>query len=148
MQNIRMKLDPDLLRNILLEIETLPAEATPANARKFLKLTFDSKSEAEVSEHVKLLQEAGYIEAIKIPQQIGILWFPTRITWKGHEYLASVRAENVYAKTKEIASKAFGALTIETIKAAVPAALNALLKSHGYILGNDRKTGKPRELSR
>jgi hypothetical protein len=38
----------------------------------------------------------------------------------------------VYAKTKEIASKAFGTISLETIKLAVPFAVKAILASHGF----------------
>ena len=47
--------------------------------------------------------------------------------------LDSMRSDSVYAKTKEIASKSFGSITLETIKVAIPMALQALLKSQGYV---------------
>ena len=128
-----MKLDPDLVRNILIDIEEQPPEPPPLNGAKWYQIAIDGKSKEELSEHVRLMGEAGLIEALKLPEQDGMFWYPKRITWHGHEYLASVRADTVYAKTKEIASKAFGTVTMETIKVAIPLALQALLKSHGFV---------------
>src|SRR5579859_2130968 len=129
-----MRLDPDLVRDILIEMEEQPPEPQPLNrVTKWYPVAFEGRSKEEISEHVKLMAEAGLIEALKLPEQGGMFWYPIRMTWHGHEYLASVQAETVYAKTKEIASKAFGSVTIETIKVAVPLALQALLKSHGFV---------------
>jgi len=101
--------------------------------RKFYAVTFEDRSKEEISEHVRLMEEGGLIEALKKPEQRGVFWYPIRITWHGHQYLASVQADSVYAKTKEIASKAFGSVTMETIKVAIPLALQALLKSQGFV---------------
>src|SRR6266478_4819650 len=99
-----MKLDPDLLRDILVEIEKQPTEPPPLNSFKWYQVTIEGRSKEEVSEHVRLLTEAGFIEAFKQPEQGGIFWYPIRMTWNGHQYLASVQSDTVYAKTKEIAS--------------------------------------------
>lgn len=128
-----MTLDPDLVRNILIQIEDQPPGPQPLNAVKWYQVKVDDRSKEEISEHVRLMEEAGFIEALKIPEQEGMFWYPIRMTWHGHDYLASVRGDTVYAKTKEIASKAFGTVTMETIKVAVPLALQALLKSSGFV---------------
>lgn len=129
-----MKVDPDLVRNILIEIEKLPPEPQPLNrVTKWYQIILEGRSKEEISEHVRLMVEAGFLQALKHPEQGGIFWYPIRMTWHGHQYLDSVRADTVYAKTKEIASRAFGTVTVETIKVAIPLALQALLKSHGFV---------------
>jgi len=77
------------------------------------------------------MTEAGLIDAIRLPKQPGYIWYPTRMKWHGYQYLDSVRADGMYAKTKEIASKAFGTVSLETIKLAIPIAVKAILASHG-----------------
>ena len=126
-----MKLDPDLVRDILIEMEKQAPESPPLNEIRSYGITFDARTKEEISEHVRLMQEGGLIQALRQPEQGGMFWSPIRMTWHGHQYLASVQPERVYAKTKEIASKVFGSVTIETIKTAVPLALQALLKSQG-----------------
>ena len=128
-----MVVDHDLMRDILLELEKLPASAAPINVRQWQEYTREGKTKEEISEHVRLMGEAGWVETHKNAQQTGIYWYPVRITWAGHQHLAGIRSETVYAKTKEIARQTFGTVTVETIKAAIPVALQVMLKAQGYL---------------
>lgn len=53
-----MKLDKDLVREILLDIE-----ANDASPDSWIDLAIDNHGKAEVSYHVMLLHEAGFIVA-------------------------------------------------------------------------------------
>lgn len=126
-----MQMDMDLMRDILLELESLPATAAPVNTVAWKEYSRDDKKKEEISEHIRLMGEAGWIETRKVPSQTGIYWHPIRMTFAGHQHLAAIKSETVYNKSKEIATQTFGTLTLETLKAAIPAALQALLKAHG-----------------
>jgi Hypothetical protein (DUF2513) len=126
-----MRLDPDAVRTILLDLERESPVLEPLNGARWFEVAVEGKSVEEISEHIRLMTEAGLIEAIRLPKQAGFFWYPTRMKWHGHQYLDSVRADSMYAKTKEIASKAFGTISLETIKLAIPIAVKAILASHG-----------------
>jgi hypothetical protein len=51
---------------------------------KWYRVTFEGRSKEEISENVRLMTEAGFIEAFKQPEQGGIFWYPIRMTWYGH----------------------------------------------------------------
>lgn len=92
-----MKRDKELARELLLRIEA----ATSKPSFKELTPQSDEAETSRVLEHLKLLEEAGFIRstAIKIhgfrlPQNI-------ELTWNGHEFLDDVRDPDVWKKTKE-----------------------------------------------
>lgn len=97
-----MKRNLDLARNILLAIEN-DEEAT---GRGLVSLCIDDGySQEEVAYHVKLLHEAGLIEAIDRSGGIHLRWDPQSLTWYGHEFLDSARNENIWEKGKKLAEK-------------------------------------------
>ncbi|MDZ4802572.1 MAG: DUF2513 domain-containing protein [Bryobacteraceae bacterium] len=124
-------MDPDLIRTILLELEALPASADPIRGQNWLTMTYDDRSKEDISDHIRLMGEAGFIETYKVPSHYGTFWHPVRMTYKGHEYLNSVRSDTVWNKSKELAGKAFGTVTIEGIKAVLPYAIKAVLQGAG-----------------
>jgi hypothetical protein len=91
-----MKRDLDLVREILLAVEAHP---TPM---KTAKLTMHGRSPDEVSYHVKLMAEAGLVQAIDLSSHSGIEWRPTSLTWEGHEFLDATRADTIWQKVKAI----------------------------------------------
>jgi hypothetical protein len=127
-----MQLDPDLVRAILLDLEKDPAQIMQPNQTRFLAFRYDGQEAATVSEHVRLLGEAGLIETYQKPTPEGVLWCATRMTWEGHQYLSQIKSESVYEKSKEIAASAFKVVTLETIKAALPHALRIVLARAGF----------------
>ena len=97
----RMKLDKDLVREILLAIEA--SDQTPDS---WIDLAIDSHSEDEVSYHVMLLHEAGLIVAQDLCSMSDFDWRPKRLTIRGHEFLDTVRDGEVWRRTKVGAEKA------------------------------------------
>lgn len=85
-----MKRDDDLIRNLLLEAES---------SDDSLFGPFDDEDEKEYT-HAILLCDAGFFHEV----QSGIF----RITNQGHDYLAAIRDDGVWKKTKEAASTAGG----------------------------------------
>ena len=96
-----MKLDKDLVREILLAIEA--SDQTPDS---WIDLAIDSHSEDEFSYHVMLLHEAGLIVAQDLCSMSDFDWRPKRLTIRGHEFLDTVRDGEVWRRTKVGAEKA------------------------------------------
>lgn len=101
--NITMKLDKDLVREIMLAVEAYD------EPQGWMNLTIDGKSDNEVSYHVMLLDEAGLISGINLGGIGSFEWQPRRLTYQGHEFLDTVRDGEVWKRTKEGAEKVGGA---------------------------------------
>lgn len=97
-----MKRDIELVRLILLEMESVPTYLAEPN------LNFDGYSEEEVHYHVMLLDEAGLIVAIDASSGSDLYWIPQRLTWQGHEFLEASKNNDAWNKTKEIMAKGGG----------------------------------------
>lgn len=95
-----MKLDKDLVREILLDVESYPSPDD------FIKLSFEGWSDEEVSYHVMLLAEAGLLLAIDAGGMGAFEWEAIRLTYKGHEFVDTIRDHEVWRRTKEGAEKA------------------------------------------
>jgi hypothetical protein len=112
-----MRRDMDLVRNILLEIEdgkdwfeTTSDATAVALGSSPTGLTQDDAD--RLSYHLNLLQAAGFAEFTSV----GTGWIPEGLTWAGHDFLESVRDEEIWRKTKEGAEAAKG-FTVELLAA-------------------------------
>jgi hypothetical protein len=107
-----MRLNPDILRDLLLKIE----EDYPAKSGKLTFPDLKGTSEEEVAYHCLLAWEAGFIEAIDITTFAHHfrMMAPRRLTFGGSEYLSNIRDPLVWKKTKEGAQK-IGSVSVETI---------------------------------
>lgn len=99
-----MRLDKDLVREILLAIEA--SDDLPIG---WINLDLTGHSSDVVSYHVMLLAEAGLIEAKNLTTMGSFEWQPARLTCRGHEFLETVRDGEVWRRTKAGAEKAGGA---------------------------------------
>lgn len=109
-----MKRDMDLARQILLEVENCE-EAIGGRGR--LELAFDGYTRAQVIYHVELLQEAGLIEAERCGHLGERIFWPTRLTWNGHEFLDEARLPSRWERAKALVLEKGGALSFEMLKA-------------------------------
>ncbi|WP_339502768.1 DUF2513 domain-containing protein [Pseudomonas silesiensis] len=92
-----MKLDKDLVREILLAVE-----ASKNDPKEGIDLVLKDRSPREISYHVLLLTEAGFVlsqDAAYLANAVSI-WQPKRLTYKGHEFLDTVRDGEVWELTK------------------------------------------------
>ena len=96
-----MKLDKDLVREILLVVE-----ASEEDPRASISLVVEGKTPMVVSYHVMLLHEAGLIVAQDLCSMSDFDWRPKRLTIRGHEFLDTVRDGEVWRRTKVGAEKA------------------------------------------
>jgi hypothetical protein len=98
-----MKLDKDLVREILLAIES--SKDDPLG---WINLNLEGREAADVSYHVMLLHDAGFIVGKDLSDDCGSDWRPRRLTYQGHEFLDTVRDGEVWSLTKAGAEKAGG----------------------------------------
>lgn len=92
-----MKRDDDRLRTLMFEIE---AHEDPLYV---FFLSFDSgRSERETYYHLRLLCDAGFLE------ETGETGGEFRMTNQGHDFLASVRDDTVWRKTRTAAAHLSG----------------------------------------
>jgi hypothetical protein len=120
-----MKRDMDLVREILLKVEEVPFDG------RFHDIAVEGRSMDEITYHVMLLQEAGFIEAMDLSSLSGICWKPTRLTYSGHEFLDAARSDTVWQKAKARTLKSTGTLTLEGLKLALPHVVKTLIASGG-----------------
>ena len=116
-----MKRDMDLIRQILFKLEELPMTGGWHN------IEIDGHTEEEITYHVRLMDEAGLIEAMDLTTLGGTDWHPQRITYAGHEFLDAARSDKVWNTAKDKLLSVTGTLTIEGMKIALGAAMKALL---------------------
>jgi hypothetical protein len=113
----------ELIRAILLEIERLPDD-------RGNNIHIEGHPDEEVAYHIGLLHHAGLIEAINVSSTTSNRWLAKSLTWDGHEFLDAARSETVWVKAKDLALKATGALTVESVKAALPEVIKRLIADY------------------
>jgi hypothetical protein len=104
-----MKRDMDLVRELLLKLESLPlAAGVVALVDPWDKdLAVPDKTGDEISYHLLLLRAAKFIESPGSQPMNGGITF-RRLTWEGHEFLDSIRDPEIWAKTKKASEHAKG----------------------------------------
>lgn len=112
-----MKRDLNVIRDILLVAEEAKPEQR-VGLENFHE-TYSDRLE-EVSEHVQMLDRAGFIHATVSralspsgPRQ----FFINKIEWAGYDYLDAVRDPGIWAKTEEKLKSVGGSATLEVVKA-------------------------------
>ncbi len=117
-----MKRDMDLIRKILLA-----TEAHPEPYSWDVPLDIPGYSGKEICYHVKLLEEAGLIEARLIAAMSDEFdcWVNS-LTWAGHKFLEAAKDNNRWEKVKRLLLEKTGGLSFEVFKAAL---VQALLRS-------------------
>lgn len=108
-----VKRDMDLIREILLKIEDHPNE--PGG----IDLPIEGRSSQEISYHVKLLAQAGLIEALESSSFDGDVWEAKSLTWEGHEFLEASKDEGVWKKAKSIITNKGGGMVFEVLQSLV-----------------------------
>jgi hypothetical protein len=116
-----MQRDMNLIRAVLIAVEQLPDDD------KFYDISVEGHTEPEISNHVRLLDEAGFVEAQDLTTIDHVCWKPMRLTYQGHEFLGGIRSDTVWEKTKTLVLKNTGTLTIEGLKVALPHVLKGLI---------------------
>lgn len=105
-----MKLDKDLVREILLQVEAYPHPVG------WVELSVAGHSFEEIAHHVELLNEAGFVEAdnATVAGLNGYDWRAKRLTYEGHEFLDTIRDAAAWRYTKETA-KTIGVSSVRAL---------------------------------
>lgn len=119
-----MKRDMELIRQVMIEIEKNPDPMQP------IEIHIAGFSDLEVSYHVMLLAEHGFVEAINFTTHDGFEWQAQRLTFEGHEFLDAARSDTIWKTAKEKIVSTTGVLTLESLKFALPLVLKHMLSGH------------------
>lgn len=96
-RRIEVKRDMDLVRDILLKVEEDPT----LNGYTFKTCStadFEGHSEAEITYHIDLLFEVGFIDGARSLNPVPAI---SRLTWQGHEFIAATKDPRIWASVKE-----------------------------------------------
>lgn len=114
-----MKRDMDLVRSLLLRIEALSPTDQNAPVQQIYSLNtreaplrMGDEDPAELHYHMRLLADAGYLDLAQTQFAEGFNF--RGLTWKGHDFLDSVRDDELWRKTKQGALAA-GGFTFELL---------------------------------
>ena len=106
-----MQRDIDLIREILFLVEE---KDSPIG---WINIQIDSYSKEQISYHVKLLAEAGYLEAEDLTTLDGFDWQPVSLTWQGHGFLDAARDNKLWNKAKIHLGNKVASVSFEVLKA-------------------------------
>jgi hypothetical protein len=105
-----MKRNPDLMREILLHIETVPYP------NQHVTFKIGDHLDDEISNHIKLLCEADFIEAYDNPYTCFYEWKQVRLKWAGHEFLDIAKNQAKWEEAKKIILKEAETINFEILK--------------------------------
>lgn len=105
-----MKCDMELIRLILQQIEDRNPESSNPG------VWFEGFSRLEVHYHLKLMEDDGLVEGVRLTSNSALC---IRMTMDGHKFLGASREDRIWKKAKELAIKTTGSLTIAAVKAAL-----------------------------
>lgn len=107
----RVKLDIDLLKDIMLKIEALDAQRPVA-------IIMDGRDPIAVARHIEMLYDAGLIEGISHAHYGTAIKdiLVKDMSLRGHQFLASMRDENIWSKIKaSLSPSAIAGLTVSQL---------------------------------
>lgn len=106
-----MKRDMDLVRKIMLAVE---ASERPLDSALIRIAGYSGET---ITEHMRLLNEAGLIEGISAYSvEHRLKWIELRLTWNGHDFLDAARNEHIWTETVTEVRKKSGAVPFEVLK--------------------------------
>lgn len=122
-----MKLNPDCIRDVLLQMEELPyqEEMDVIQLHDFL----DDYSHDEIDYTVLKLHEAGFIQAHiqkYLSGNIDIILLD--ITYNGHQFLANIRSNSIWNNVKEV-SKKVGSNSLSALSQIATSVITEIIKS-------------------
>jgi hypothetical protein len=105
-----MKRDMDFIRELLLKIEGGEKEFDVVG--KAFTGGIDPPEMEKLTEHIRLLRQAGFIDVEA--ESLGGHLVLTGLSWRGHDFLDSVRDPKIWEKTKSGAAAA-GGFTVDLL---------------------------------
>lgn len=114
-----MRRDPELIRLLMLKLESWEKPSTAVFNMSYTKLLPDNGfSQDELHYHVSQILQKGWVDTAGAPWHMSISGQFTfaGLTPAGHDFVDSVRDEDVWRLTKD-GLKGMGSYTLETIAA-------------------------------
>jgi hypothetical protein len=124
-----MKRDMDLVRDLLLRLESVSLpNNTPATLTVTSRdVTLPGDDPLAVTYHLRLLVDAGFVEATNLSR---LDFFGVKgLTWRGHDFLDSVRDLKIWHEAKEGATKA-GGFTVDLLFDLAKGLLKTQIEKH------------------
>jgi len=121
-----MKLDWDLVREVMTEIEEMTV--AEKNRSEFQADYDEDTPEATKARHVFLLHEAGFVKGTRSDTQNSKALLVPELTWEGQQLLATIRSKGIWERVKNTAKEKGLALSFDVVKVAGKMALEQLLK--------------------
>jgi hypothetical protein len=121
-----MKRDWDVIREVLLEVESIPNEARVTFAY-CVEPGQDDASRIR-ADHAFLLAQAGFISGLNASDLGGNVLLGPALTWEGHDLLSALRSKPVLERAKVIAAEKGIELTLDAFKAISKIALDYVLR--------------------
>lgn len=116
-----MKRDMDLARRILFEIEK------HQEPNGWIPIKIENYRQEEISYHIKLLSQAGLIEAKDMTDSGGFDWKAKSLTWQGHEFLEAARNNTRWSNAKKFILEKGGNLTFDILKSVLTESIKSSL---------------------
>jgi hypothetical protein len=106
-----MRRDMDLIRDLMLKLETLPMPAGAICALSAYKdLSIPGRSTDEINAHMFMIADVGYV--IGAPDGTRRMmngdWMFSRLSPEGHDFVDAVREPSVWSRTKAAVEKIGG----------------------------------------
>jgi hypothetical protein len=120
-----VKRDDDLIREILIAIEDDPGPPTLG------VLEIEGYTSEQVSYQLKILAQAGLVEARDVSTFGVFLWKVSSFTWNGHEFLDAARNATVWSKVKQVVAEKGGGIPFDVFKELL------IQSSRSYFLGGN-----------
>lgn len=90
-----MKRDFDLIRRIMIDVESIPAREQKQN------FSYDGYDSPTINQHIALLIEAGLIKGSIHETNVKRTVLVDDLTWAGHDFLNATKDETLWTKAKE-----------------------------------------------
>jgi hypothetical protein len=107
-----MQRDMDLIRAILLHVESIPADD------RVHTVHIEGYSDPIVAKHIELLADAGFVESDLLTTEThgAMSGRVLRITWSGYEFLDAARSDTIWHRAKEHVGGKLGSVPVEVLK--------------------------------
>lgn len=105
-----MKRDMDLVRKILLEVESAQSTKEP------LEVAIPDADDELVGYQIQIMMEAGLVHCANWSTDAYYDFRPQYLTWEGHEFLDACRDQGRWDKAKEIVRSSGAAVTFVVLK--------------------------------
>ncbi|WPB58725.1 DUF2513 domain-containing protein [Xylophilus sp. GOD-11R] len=124
-----MKLNWDIVRDVLGEVEDLPA--SQQQQFTYVAVWRDEGESAVKARHAFLLRDGGFLKGVDADTMESQTLLAPELTWAGHELLATIRSKVVWERVKAMAKTKGLALTFELVKIGGKMALEQVMRGGG-----------------